>query len=820
MTSLEPQILHASDLEGGVDPILSSSPVTPSNAIELTAIGTYETGVFDESAAEIVDYDPDSQRLFVVNANDASIDVLDASNPTELTLINTIDGSLFGGVANSVDIFDGIVAVAIENEDTQSPGTVAFFKADGNFELLSSVTVGALPDMLTFTPDGRKVLVANEGEPSDSYAVDPEGSISIIDMSASVVNVTQDDVTTAGFTTFNNQKDELVTEGVRIFGPDASVAQDFEPEYITISKDSTTAWIALQENNALGLLDIDSGEITDILPLGFKDHSIVGNGLDVNDADDAINIANWPVLGMYQPDAITSYEFNGETFIITANEGDSRDYDGFSEEASVADLELDPTAFPNATELQTDEALGRLLVTTANGDTNGDGKFEELYAFGGRSFSIWSAEGELVYDSGDDFEQIIATLLPQDFNSNNDENGSFDDRSDDKGPEPEGVTTGVINGRTYAFIGLERVGGIMAYDVTNPSNPTFVQYINNRDFSGDAEAGTAGDLGPEGLTFISAEDSPNGNPLLAVANEVSGTTTLFEIANILDGSDGQNTFSLSPGNGAYTISNFGGVGTGANPSANVIAVDTLQFTGEDLTAQSLLLTQEGSDLLIAFEGTQDIEVRLKNFDLEDLDNLQSTGASVDIGNILFDGQNEIQDSFDVFNADSQREQIFNANTVTFLNDLDNEIQGFGDSNDVINGQGGNDTVRGFSGDDILRGGAGNDRLFGGEENDYLIGDEGDELLNGGFGQDTLLGGSGSDRFVLAKAKGPDTILDFTGTEDLIELSGSLRFARLTIAQGTGNNEDNTLISIRNGELLAILSGVQSSTITSTDFFTI
>lgn len=207
-------------------------------------------------------------------------------------------------------------------------------------------------------------------------------------MSAGVVNVTQADVTTAGFTTFNQQKDELVTEGVRIFGPNASVAQDLEPEYITVSEDSTTAWIALQENNALGLLDINSGEITDILPLGFKDHSIIGNSLDVNDADAAINIANWPVFGMYHPDAITAYEVNGETFIITANEGDSRDYDGFSEEASVADLELDPTAFPNATELQTDEALGRLLVTTANGDTNGDGKFEELYAFGGRSFSI------------------------------------------------------------------------------------------------------------------------------------------------------------------------------------------------------------------------------------------------------------------------------------------------------------------------------------------------------------------------------------------------------------------------------------------------
>ncbi len=508
----------------------SDTVITPligaADAISLAPIGTYETGIFDESAAEIVQYDPKTQRLFVVNANQATVDVLDISDPTNIQALDSISSTAFGGIANSVSIFNGVIAVAVEDENTQLPGKAVFFDVDGNF--LSSVQVGALPDMITFTPDGSKVLVANEGEPNDDYTIDPEGSVSIIDVSGGFENLTQDNVTTANFRAYNDRRDELIAAGVRIFGPNATVAQDLEPEYIQVSADSTTAWIALQENNALAVLDIASGEITDILPLGFKDHSLPGNRLDVSDRDGAINIANWPIYGMYQPDGFATYEVNGETYIVTANEGDARDYSGYSEEARIKDLVLDPVAFPNAAELQADEALGRLTVTTANGDTDGDGDFDELYVFGGRSFAIWDTQGNLVYESGDDFEKIIAETYPQFFNSNHREN-SFDTRSDDKGPEPEDVAIGEINGRFYAFIGLERVGGIMTYDITDPTSPQFVQYINNRDFSGDPAAGTAGDLGTEGIIFISAEDSPNGKPLVVTANEVSGTTTVFEI---------------------------------------------------------------------------------------------------------------------------------------------------------------------------------------------------------------------------------------------------------------------------------------------------
>jgi hypothetical protein len=270
-----------------------------------------------------------------------------------------------------------------------------------------------------------------------------------------------------------------------------------------------------------------------VLPLGVKDHGMAGNGIDASNRDGVINIATYPgVFGMFQPDAIAAYRSQGRQYIVTANEGDARDYDGFSEEDRVGDLTLNPDMFPDAEVLQDDAVLGRLNITTTLGDWDNDGAYEELYAYGARSFSIFKPTGRgmrLIFDSADQLEQLTAAALPFDFNSTNDENGSFDNRSDDKGPEPEGLALGEINGRTYLFLGLERIGGIMVYDITMPRSPEFVQYINNRDFSGDAEAGTAGDLAPEGLTFIPARKSPTGDPMLAVANEVSGTTTLFHI---------------------------------------------------------------------------------------------------------------------------------------------------------------------------------------------------------------------------------------------------------------------------------------------------
>lgn len=955
--------------------------------ISLSPIGSYTSGIFDGGAAEIVAHDPGTQRLFVVNARTAGLDVLSIArlgspgSPKPPVKVGEIDLTPYGAVANSVAVHKGLIAVAVEAAVKTDPGKVVFF--DRSLKFLSAVTVGALPDMVTFSPNGRHVLVANEGEPSSDYTVDPEGTVSIIDLAGRgtdedrVKSAARSKVRSVDFRRFNNA---TLDPSIRIFGPGqppaarASVAADLEPEYITVSHDSRTAWVTCQENNALAVIDIPSGTVTRLVGLGFKDHAAVQastvaydfdqalmpsigttaggqelklggfsglafegvdpvtgrykfvthtdrgpnaeptgalrpfllpgfapevvrfeldratgalaltqrialqrapgspltglsntaitggtastpyndespvdlkgnaltpdplgadlegivfqddgsfwmcdeyrpalyhfdangvlirrvvplgtaaaagqptgtfgeehlpatlaqrrqnrgfeglaldagrlyafvqsplrnpatagnaalnanrsirivefnpadnktrqflyvmdnpdlggegntradkigdaaalgdgtflvierdddkvpsddpsriekkvyqfslagatpltaamdggligttgkyvdqlteaelaaaginpvakqlyvdlnaagyntsekaeglavidpwtiavindndfqvaaitvdqtsgtftlapgylpepvrlglvtvrhNALDASDRDGAIAIRPWPVKGIYMPDAIASYRVGGRTYLVTANEGDAREYiatnpatgagvNVFVEAVRVGSgsVVLDPAFFPNASALKNNANLGRLNITATLGK-NASGQHEALYAFGTRSFSIWDEKGAQVFDSGDDLEQITAQAFPDSFNTSNTSN-TFDNRSDDKGPEPEGVVVGRISGRDYAFIGLERIGGVVVYDISKPRAPFFVGYVNNRDFAQQPETAegdsnpAAGDLGPEGLLFISAEDSPNGWPLLVVGNEISGTTTVWAI---------------------------------------------------------------------------------------------------------------------------------------------------------------------------------------------------------------------------------------------------------------------------------------------------
>jgi len=924
--------------------------------LKLQPIATYDAGT--AGSAEIVAYDAASKRLFLVNAATATVDILDVSNPSTPTLVSTIDTSALGS-PNSVAVGRGIVAVAVESVPKTNSGHIAFYTSNG--ELIKAVTVGALPDMITFTPDTYFVLSANEGEPSGYGAghVDPEGSVSIVPVpweAKGWQKLSNADVRTVAFTKFNGQEAALREKGIRIYGPGASAAQDFEPEYITVSPDSSTAYVTLQENNAIAEIDIKTAAITNLMPLGYKDYSekpfaaatyewtglpsigataagqkmflggfsglafegttgdgklkfithtdrgpngeptginrpfllpdftprlvrftldpasgeftltqqiylqqpngkpltglpntalssdanqpyndevgvdlfgqplavdpigadlegiaiaddgsfwmadeyrpalyhfdpngklierlvpigthaaagkpvppagsagefgiealpaviaqrrqnrgieavaiqngklyafvqspirnpatisnsalnamkntrvveldlqtratrqflyvmdnpasasaddtradkigdavavpgggflvverdddalpedpvetitkkvyafkldgatdvsalgwldvggvmksvdqmtvaeltaagvnpvtktlhvdlaqagyasvekvegltllesgqlalindndfgvagiVIDNatgrftlapgyvpeivtlglikvpGLDASDRDTAINIHSWPVYGMYEPDAIASFKYGKQTFLITANEGDARDWPGFSEEARIGSLTLDPTLFPNATTLKRNENLGRLNVTRTLGDAGGDGDYEALFTLGGRSFSIWSTDGAQLYDSGSEFEHIVAAKDPLFFNASNDDR-SFDSRSDNKGPEPEGLAVGTVGERRYVFVGLERMGGVITYDITDPYAPLFVDYTNNRNFSADpATAPAAGDLGPEGVLFIDVKDSPTHAPLLVVANEISGTVTIYSV---------------------------------------------------------------------------------------------------------------------------------------------------------------------------------------------------------------------------------------------------------------------------------------------------
>ena len=654
--------------------------LTPSS-LSISPLGRYETGVYGLSAAEIPAYDHLNQQIFMVNARSGAVDVLNAVLPDDPTYIATLSvddlqginpGSTVNSIAFHDDGKDGLLAVAIENAVKTDRGYAALYNAR-TLEPVNFVEVGAQPDNLTFTPDGAYLLTANEGEPSveynynaigdepesvkEVYRVDPEGSISII----AVLEGKLGTVRAAGFESYNDQKDALIAKGIRIFGPadnhqpysaanTASVARDMEPEYLAVSADSRTVWVSLQENNALAKIDIASATVTDIFPLGYKDHGLTVNALDVSDGDRdpetvAIEIDKWPgLVGMYHPDSIAAYEVEGKTYIVTANEGDARAWGeefggpfgddqgndpyfssdpsyrhtGFIEEWRVKHLVhdkgfdrradddlprhlrdlaagalLDPEVFgycgAEAGDSSTGTAatsgdcrddftgMGRLLVSWVDGyKKNADGTpvmhnrygevdpagdrlmYEKLHAFGARSFAIWNGDtGEQVFDSGAHIERFMANqhseanaIIPnlndiqcmlgsdrsipcdQYFNANHSHGASMDRRSVNKGPEPEGVVIGTLGDKNYAFIGIERMGGVMAYDVTDPQAPVFVDYLNTRDnweLKPEGNLDAVGDLGAEGLFFVPAAQSPNDEPLLIIGHEVSGTTTVFQL---------------------------------------------------------------------------------------------------------------------------------------------------------------------------------------------------------------------------------------------------------------------------------------------------
>lgn len=467
-----------------------------------------------EGAAEIAAYDTATLQLFVVNNDDVDgnnrIDVVDFSDPTDISLTTSIDLTSFGGGANSVAVSLGRLAIAIQNNDPQTSGTILVYNTSALTSTPTQITVGALPDMVTFSPDGNWILVANEGEPNDEYTVDPEGSISVINAEVDedgLPTATPFLAGTATFTAFNSDVATLEASGFRVFGPGATLAEDVEPEYITISDDSQTAYVTLQENNGVAVVDIASSTVTEILPLGFKDYTTSSNAIDPSNADGGIFFrtgVSFGLFGVYQPDAIASYSVDDQVYLITANEGDARDYDGFVGEARLGDVTLDETVFPEEEDFKEEASFGRLNMMLDLGDVDEDGDYDEIYSYGARSFSIWDTEGNQVFDSGNELDMMSEAF------------GIYDDgRSDDKGVEPEGVTVGVINDQYYAFIGLERADAVAVYDISVPSAPTFVNII------------TAGDA-PEGLVFIPSSESPNGRSLLVVSSEDDGTVRVYQ----------------------------------------------------------------------------------------------------------------------------------------------------------------------------------------------------------------------------------------------------------------------------------------------------
>lgn len=470
---------------------------------------------------EIVAYDAGTGRYFVTNPGSDELDIFTSSATGQLSLIGSIP---LAGAPNSVAVHSGLVAVAVEGPTKQDLGQVQFFDAATGTVSGAAVTVGALPDMVAFTPDGTKVLTANEGEADEPTGLNnPEGSISVVDVATRTAQ-------TASFVPFNGQKAALQAAGVRLSDANGiTLAQDVEPEFLSINAAGTTAYCTLQENNAIAVVDIATATVTDIFPLGEKDHSLPGNALDPSNQDGIDgNLQNFPILGYYMPDALTTFTVGGVEYIATANEGDGRDdFAGFEDETRGADLEVDftldtedptpETGLYTSAQLNDNAILGRLKFVTspydiARGDTDNDGDVDQLYSFGGRSFTIWDTAGNVVFDSGDEFERVMLAR------------GLWvESRSDDKGPEPEAVVFGEVNGLPLLFVGLERTNAILVYSVQNPNNPILRDVI---DVEGESGIGARG---PEGLKFIPASQSSTGTPLLAVTSEVDGAISLFSI---------------------------------------------------------------------------------------------------------------------------------------------------------------------------------------------------------------------------------------------------------------------------------------------------
>jgi hypothetical protein len=474
--------------------------VVNENPSAFKEIGTLTIG--STGAAEISAYDEISKKLFTVNNSSANkIDVIDLSDPSKPVLIASIDLVPYNGAANSVTTFEGKLAVALESKSNkQDPGKVVVFDTS-NYALVKEITVGALPDMITYSHDGKFIMTANEGEPNDTYSLDPDGSVSIIDVASNYT------VTTLTFGSFSGQLVDLKTKGFRIASTTNNFAADIEPEYVTISADSKTAWVTLQENNGVAKIDLATKKIVQIFPLGYKDYNSTDNTIDISDKDAAVAFNPWKLKGMFQPDAISNFEVNKVQYIVTANEGDAREYSAFADVKRInnAAVVLDPTIFPNAAALKADASMGRLNINTKMGDTDGDGDFDELVGFGARSFSIWNAlTGQLVFDSKNELDKKAF------------ESGLYDDaRSDDKGVEPEAVYVTKMGDKHILFVGLERADAFMVYDVSNPMAPKHLKTIK----TGDA---------PEGLLFIPASKSPTKRSLVVVSSEGDGTVKIYQ----------------------------------------------------------------------------------------------------------------------------------------------------------------------------------------------------------------------------------------------------------------------------------------------------
>lgn len=529
-------------------------------ALNLTQIARYSAGQYnvDGGVMEIVAYNQATEWAYAINGQSGKLAAIPLAGLTagahveELTgteidvkaLVEAEDSTFQYGDMTSVAISPDstTLAAALQAQGSNDAGRVALFtcEEDGTLTLEALVETGAQPDMVTFARDSV-VLTADEGEPREGYGeniADPKGSVTVVDVEAQ-------ESTVVDFSAFDSQRDQLAEAGI-VLKKGSAPSVDLEPEYIAVS--GGKAYVTLQENNAIAVLDIESQAFEGVYSAGFEDHSTTA--IDLDKKDDAYDPQTYEsLLGIRMPDGIAAFTVEGTTYLVTANEGDAREWG--DEDQGTFYLSEDERDFgeegvtsPTGAITAENSGLEGKVVFFKTEDFDGLDP-EKDYVFGGRSFTVFQATEnglEEVFTSGDDFEALTAQYVPEYFNASND-NAVLDDRSGKKGPEAESVTVGTVDGKTYAFVALERTGGVMVYDVTDPEAITFVNYVNTRDFGTTVEGSeeyedgeldkwvTGGDVAPEGLLFLDAASSPNGEPLLLAACEVSGTVAVYQLGS-------------------------------------------------------------------------------------------------------------------------------------------------------------------------------------------------------------------------------------------------------------------------------------------------
>ena len=443
-------------------------------------------------------------QMYVISSGGGT--TLQVSNATNAAAISAVGRTSLGTYASqSVASYGNLLAVALSPSDygtNGGQGLVRFYRveASGVLTQLADVTVGYLPDSITFNATGTKLVIANEGEPISGYATDLSkdrpGSIGIIDIQGRVnLSFTYTDLRFDG---------QILPPGIRISGPNGiTQATDIEPEYVSIL--GNYAYVTLQENNGVAKVNLVSNTIEKIFALGTVDYSTLL--VDLSDKDGASGTSIFaPKLGqafegLRMADGIAAYSVKGKDYFVTANEGDGRDgvpWAPYSDELRGTGSNPDTTAY----------RVKRL------GDDATAGSLDRTTTFGGRSISVFDADtGALLWDSGNSLQTIAFAA------------GFYDDtRSDDKGVEPEGVVVAQLKGRSYAIVSLERTKSSMlaVFDITDPTAGQFV-----------TSTVIAGSISPEGLHIVEAKQSPTGRQQLVVSNEISNTLNVFDLEALI-----------------------------------------------------------------------------------------------------------------------------------------------------------------------------------------------------------------------------------------------------------------------------------------------